>query len=67
MFITRFTKTDGFLEDYYYHSKNDAIHHLDLFENDDSNLYISIAVFDDTTGTVIKELSFEQHNAVPVD
>lgn len=36
MFIARFTKTDGFIEDCYYQSQKEAIQHLDLFANDDS-------------------------------
>ncbi len=60
MFITRFTKTDGFIEDYYYHFQDDAVKHLSLFENDDSGLYIRIDVLEDSTNTVIKTLPFEQ-------
>ena len=60
MFITRFTKTDGFIEDYYYHSQDDAIKHLCLFENDDSGLYSRIDVLDDSTNTKMKTLFFEQ-------
>ena len=60
MYITRFTKTDGCIEDYYYHSQDDAVKHLSLFENDDSGLYTRIDVLEDLANTVIKTLLFEQ-------
>ena len=59
MFITRFTKDDGFIEDYYYHFKEDAIQHLDLFKTDNSGLYTSIVVINDSSNVIVKALIFK--------
>ena len=46
-YVTRFHRLDGKpREDYYYHTKEEALNHLNLFRNDDSGLYRSIEVID---------------------
>ena len=47
MFITRFTRRNGNIEDFLYHTEQDALSHLFLFRDDDSGLYRNIAVIDD--------------------
>ena len=44
MFITRFNRLDGGVEDYYYYTKEEAKNHLELFRDDDSGLYKNIEV-----------------------
>ena len=59
MFITRFVKADGSPnEDYYYHSSQEAVDHMNLFQNDDSGLYKNISVLNEKTNTVICILPF---------
>ena len=61
MFITRFTRVDGQqAEEYRFVSKEEAIAHLHLFDNDDSGLYQNIAVIEDRDNTVICILLFEE-------
>ena len=57
MFVTRFSRVTGRVEDYVYHTREEAEAHLKLFEDDDSGLYRNIAVIDDTN-TVLTILSF---------
>lgn len=48
MYITRFIRKDGKKnEDYWYHTKEEAIAHLELFRDDDSGLYERIVVVDE--------------------
>lgn len=43
MFIVKFVRADGKpTEEYYYHLREDAQHHVELFACDDSGLYTSI-------------------------
>ena len=65
MYITRFTTTDGQVEDYFYRNVTDAADHLSLFKTDDSGLYDTIAVLNDATNTVIAILTFD--NGIPGD
>ena len=45
MYITRFIRKDHKPpEEYYYHTQTEALAHLDLFRDDDSNLYEKIEV-----------------------
>lgn len=45
MWIVRFVRKDGKPdEEYFYHSQEEAEHHRDLFQNDDSGLYEKIEV-----------------------
>ena len=45
MYITRFIRRDHKPpEEYYYHSQPEALAHLDLFRDDDSQLYTKIEV-----------------------
>ena len=45
MFIVRFIRKDGQLnEEYYYHFIRDALDHFLLFENDDSTLYDEVCL-----------------------
>ena len=45
MYITRFVRADHKPpEEYYYHTQPEAQAHLDLFRDDDSNLYSRIEV-----------------------
>ena len=61
MFITRFTRADCQQpEDYRYASKEEAIKHLHLFDNDDSGLYSTICVIEEGSSTVICVLLFEE-------
>lgn len=46
MYLTRFTRTDGRIEDYLYPTEDEAKKHLLLFLNDDSGLYSNIAIID---------------------
>ncbi len=65
MFITRFTRVDGQnSEEYRYASKEEAIAHLHLFDNDDSGLYQSIAVIDDVDNTVLCILLFKKGKTI---
>ena len=46
-FVTRFYRRDGKpREDYYYQTEEEAIHHLNLFKDDDSEYYDLIEVID---------------------
>ncbi len=47
MYVTRFTRTDGNIEEYYYHDLKDAERHLKDFQHDDSGLYSLITVEDE--------------------
>ena len=57
MFITRFVCHTGPCEEYYYHKREDAEAHLNLFRDDDSGLYKSIVVVDDAD-TILNEIVF---------
>ena len=59
MYITRFSRKDGNKEDYFYHTKREATAHLNLFAEDDSGLYQSIAVIDSEKDMVLRILPFE--------
>lgn len=48
MFVVQFNRKDGDVEKYYYHRVEDAQYHLDLFEEDDSELYESIEIVEET-------------------
>ena len=58
MFCTRFTRLDGGMEDYLYHSRKEAESHLGLFSEDDSGLYKNVAVLEVETNTVYSILPF---------
>ena len=45
--MTRFTRLDGNVEDYRYHTEKEATEHLMLFCDDDSGLYKNVAVIDE--------------------
>ena len=48
MYITRFIRKDGRKnEDYWYHTLEEALAHLELFRDDDSGLYKKILVIDE--------------------
>lgn len=44
MFVVRFLKRDGDVEDYFYHHFSDALYHIHCFNDDTSNLYSSISL-----------------------
>ncbi len=44
MYIVRFNRKDGGVEEYFYHHLEDAQFHFDLFNEDDSELYESIEI-----------------------
>lgn len=57
MFTTRFVCQTGPCEEYYYHKREDAEAHLNLFVDDDSGLYTAIMVVDDND-VVLKQITF---------
>lgn len=58
-FITRFIRKDHQPnEDYYYRTVFEAIKHYSLFEDDDSDLYDRIQIVDDSTGKILREMTF---------
>ena len=58
-FVTHFVRKDESpCEDYYYQTVFEAIDHMKLFEDDDSDLYDSIQVIDDQTGKILREIKF---------
>ena len=57
MFTTRFVCRTGPCEEYYYHKREDAEAHLNLFVGDDSGLYTAIVVVDDND-VVLKQITF---------
>lgn len=57
MFVTRFVCHTGPCEEYYYHKREDAEAHLNLFVGDDCGLYKSIVVVDEAEN-VLAELLF---------
>ncbi len=60
LYITRFIRKDHRpTEDYYYHAAADALAHLSLFREDDSNLYTRIEVLDPSFA-VLDYISFEE-------
>lgn len=60
MYITRFTRTDGEIEDYLYYTEKEAWEHLELFMNDDSGLYRNISIINnDVYMTVLSILPFQ--------
>ena len=62
MFAVVFKRKDGKLDEvYYYNKKDDAEHHLELFENDDSDLYakISIVMVDEDREIRYNKLNFD--------
>ena len=49
MYIVRFVRADGKPdEEYFYHSEEDARYHASLFKGEDTQLYLSIQVVEDT-------------------
>ncbi len=57
MYIIRFIRRDGKKnEDYWYHTLEEALAHLELFRDDDSGLYKKIVVIDEE-GKVYREIS----------
>lgn len=58
MYITRFTHTDGTVQDYRYEDVKDAAEHLSLFTSDTSGQYKSVAVLEAKSNTVIAILPF---------
>ena len=58
-YMTGFHRRDGKpREDYYYHTEEEALSHLSLFENDDSGLYDLIEAVDLKNGKQIKVILF---------
>ena len=48
MYVTRFIRKNGKPdEDYWYHTKQEAMAHMELFNEDDSGLYEKIVVLDE--------------------
>ena len=67
MFITKFIKSDEKPdENYYYHSKKEAVDHLKLFFNDDSKLYEKIQVINDETDEIIMTLPFDDNGSAGI-
>ena len=61
MFLTKFIRKDGkHDEEYFYHSASDAIGHLSLFIDDESNLYKRIVASDEGKNTVLQILVFDE-------
>lgn len=61
MFVLRFVRKDGHLdEEYYYQRKEDANIHFDLFKVDDSGLYSRIVIEKQagSTSSVLKVKDF---------
>ena len=57
-YVTRFHRRDGKpREDYYYHTKEEALNHLNLFRDDDSGLYSLIELIDIENDRQISSLS----------
>ena len=48
MYIVRFNRWDGEVEEYYYWNENEAREHIDGFKDDDSGLYRSIELRKET-------------------
>ena len=49
-------------ENYFYHSFEEALQHLQLFQSDDSNLYERIVIFSSADpSTICEELRFEDN------
>ncbi len=60
MKIVRFIRKDSRpVEEYYYHSPEDAQYHFSLFHNDESGLYRKITIIDSESGSVADTLCFE--------
>ena len=57
MFVTRFVCHTGPCEEYYYHKREDAEAHLNLFRDDDSDLYTAIMVVDEED-KVLEKITF---------
>lgn len=58
-FITRFVHCDEQpVEEYFYHTAEDAKAHMNLFRDDDSGLYSRIEVVQYSTGKVIDSIAF---------
>ena len=67
MYLTRFTKTDGQVEDYLYDTQEEARAHLNAFLNDDSGLYKNISVFDnDPSMTILSILPFRHGKPIGI-
>ena len=61
MFLVQFVRRDGKPnEEYYYHSKQSAVDHLNLFYNDDSKIYQYIKLFrvNKAQNILIKSIEF---------
>lgn len=59
MYITKFKTKDGKTEDYYYWSTKEATNHMELFRDDDSELYTEITV-EDEDGNVYGKITFQE-------
>lgn len=60
MFLTKFVRKDHHPdEDFWYNNSEDALQHLSLFLNDDSDLYERIIVSDERKNTVLQILLFD--------
>ena len=61
MYMVRFIRQDGQPnEEYFYNNQLDAEHHLNLFRNDDSNLYdrIELLRIENVRETMIEAIQF---------
>lgn len=59
-YVVRFVRKDGKPdEEYFYHTKADALYHFNLFLNDDSGLYRMIAIYNDATNFVEDMIPFD--------
>lgn len=62
MFLTKFVRKDEKPdEDYWYQTAEEALHHLSLFVDDDSDLYKRIVASDEGKNTVLQILTFDAH------
>lgn len=61
MYLTKFVRKDGKPdEDYFYHTSAEAIDHLRLFLEDNSNLYTKIVASDEGKNAVLQILVFDE-------
>jgi len=60
MYLVNFIRKDGGPnEEYYYHAEKEAVSHMALFAEDNSNLYKCIVVSDESKNKVLQILCFD--------
>ena len=65
MFSTRFIRKDGQPDEIYsYNAVEDAVNHLRLFKDDDSDLYRNISVLDEKNGIVLSYIHFDRNGKI---